>query len=208
MDKKSEAILTKVSTLIGSDSSEGIYDEWANNYDHDLISEFGYLSPTVVAEAIDQALDNKFIKIMDYGCGTGLVGEQLHNKGFRYIDGLDISSGMLDIAASKNVYQKLEVVDLTIPLLLDDGLYDAAVCVGAMGAGHIGKEHITEMIRPVKKEGIFIATVNGMYFEPDRFDLFFREQESLGRWKILTLDEFNYMSELVRPGWLLVAQVL
>jgi predicted TPR repeat methyltransferase len=124
------------------------------------------------------------IQIIDYGCGTGLVGEHLYEKGFRFIDGLDISSGMLDIAASKNVYRKLDVADLTLPLQLDVEQYDAAVCVGAMGAGHIGKEHIVEMIRPVKTGGIFAATVNGMYFEPDRFDLFFREQESLGRWKI------------------------
>ncbi|MFT5502533.1 MAG: putative TPR repeat methyltransferase [Gammaproteobacteria bacterium] len=208
MDKNSKAILAKVSALKGGDSSEEIYDEWAGNYDHDLISEFGYLSPTVVADAIDHEFDNKSIQILDYGCGTGLVGEQLYNKGFPFIDGLDISSGMLDIAASKNVYRKLDVADLTIPLQLDDALYDAAVCVGAMGAGHIGKEHMIEMIRPVKMGGIFIVTVNGMYFEPDRFDLFFREQESRGRWKVLKMHEFNYMSELVRPGWLLVAQVL
>jgi predicted TPR repeat methyltransferase len=45
-------------------------------------------------------------KIMDFGCGTGLVGEELVKIGFNHkdISGIDASQGMLDVTAKKNCY--------------------------------------------------------------------------------------------------------
>ena len=47
--------------------------------------------------------------------------------------------------------------------------------------------------------------MNGTYYESGGFDRAFRALQDAGRWQILKLEQFNYMTELDRPGWLLVA---
>ena len=41
------------------------------------------------------------IKIIDFACGSGLVGQALAEDGFHHITGVDISQKMLDMAESK-----------------------------------------------------------------------------------------------------------
>ena len=36
------------------------------------------------------------VKVMDLGCGTGLVGQYLYEKGYTNVDGIDASQGMLN----------------------------------------------------------------------------------------------------------------
>ena len=43
----------------------------------------------------DNCVDSK---VIDFGCGTGLVGKYLHDKGFKFIDGIDASRGMIEQA--------------------------------------------------------------------------------------------------------------
>jgi len=45
--------------------------------------------------------------VIDFGCGTGLVGEALKQAGFQKISGIACSQGMLDLAEEKNVYKHL-----------------------------------------------------------------------------------------------------
>ena len=58
-----------------------------------------------MADRIAQLLDvNKFSgawRILDLGCGDGLVGEALKVRGFNNITGYDISSKMVSLALSK-----------------------------------------------------------------------------------------------------------
>ncbi len=205
MAKGSKNILKRVSHLGDGDSSRDIYDDWSASYDAHLLDDFGYVSPRVAAEALTDACGRCDIEVMDYGCGTGLVGAALRQAGFSAIDGIDISEGMLAQARAKNLYRNLLCGDLTDAIALGDEVYDAAVCIGSMGAGHIGAQHVPELIRPLKNEGIFIVIMNGMYYETGGFEQAFRGLEDNGTWRIRRLERFNYMTELDRPGWLLVA---
>lgn len=82
--------------------------------------------------------------LLDAGCGTGLVGGELVQRGFSALDGVDLSHGMLNIARSKGIYRQLEIADITRPLPFDPGSYGAVVCVGTFTAGHVGPEgHVT-----------------------------------------------------------------
>ena len=101
MAKQAEQILKRVSSLENGDSSREIYDDWANFYDHHLLDDFGYISPQVAARALAEAVAGRDIAIVDYGCGTGLVGVALRKQGFETIDGIDISTGMLNEARAK-----------------------------------------------------------------------------------------------------------
>ena len=205
MAKDSSEILGRVSNLEQGDSSRDIYDDWSEDYDAHLQSEFGYISPGVAAAELAQRLQQRDLPIIDFGCGTGLVGEALREQGLVNVDGADISNGMLEQARTKQVYRKLLCADLTARIPLEDNCYGAGLCVGSLGAGHLGAQHVPEMLRPIKRGGLFVLTMNGTYYEAGGFEQAFRQMQDDGLWSIHKLEEFNYMTELVRPGWLLVA---
>ena len=206
MSKDSKEILTRVNHLLDGASSRDLYDDWSQNYDAHLLDDFGYISPQIAAQTLAGRSEQCDVDIIDYGCGTGLVGEELIKLGFAIVDGVDISAGMLGQAREKGVYRHLLCGDLTTQITLDDAIYDVAICVGSMGAGHVGAQHVPELLRPLKSGGLFIITINSMHFAPEGFEQAFRQLENTGLWKILLLEEFNYMTRLDRPGWLLLAE--
>ena len=142
--------LERVTLLRAGERSDDIYDEWADAYEHDLLDEFGYTAHAIAADALVAALDDHDAAIVDYGCGTGLVGERLTAAGFTRLDGADYAPGMLEQCRAKGVYRHLFVADLTEPLDVDDATYDALICVGVMGAGHLVPEHFAELFRTVR----------------------------------------------------------
>lgn len=206
MGKQSDEILGRVSHLEDGDSSREIYDDWSDSYDNHLLEEFGYVSPEIAAQTLSDEIEASDVAIIDYGCGTGLVGQSLNQQGFQTIDGIDISQGMLDQAREKQVYRNLVCGDLTTRIALDDAIYDAATCIGSMGAGHVGAEHVPELLRPLKAGGLFVIIINGAYYASGGFEQAFLQLEGSGLWRIHRLEEFNYMTQLERPGWLLVAE--
>ena len=200
--------LSNVSHLESGDSSEEIYDQWSQQYDSDLLDELGYISPDVAADALAGELEQRDIEIIDYGCGTGLVGEALFKRGFKIIDGLDISEGMLARARGKQVYRHLSQQDLTVKTALGDASYDAALCIGSMGAGHVAAEHVPELLRAIKPGGLFIIIINSAYYDSEGFDEAVHQMQQDGLWFIRKLEPFNYMKALERPGLLLIAERL
>lgn len=139
MSETSKGILKRVNHLQEGDSSRDLYDDWSNNYDTHLVEDFGYISPQIAVQALVEQGKTRDVEIIDYGCGTGLIGEELHRQGFESVDGVDISSGMLERARAKAVYRNLVCGDLTAQIALLDAVYDVAICVGSMGAGHVGR---------------------------------------------------------------------
>ena len=90
------------------------YDSVAENYEG-VYLRAGYPDPKKVAEfahktAIRDDLNIKESKVLDFGCGTGLVGKYMSENGFDKIDGLDASQAMLNEAAHKGIYHHLEKV--------------------------------------------------------------------------------------------------
>ena len=47
------------------------------------------------------------INIIDFGCGTGLIGKYLAKSGYKNIVGLDISPNMLEECSNSGVYSEL-----------------------------------------------------------------------------------------------------
>jgi predicted TPR repeat methyltransferase len=206
MKADSREILGRVNHLQEGDSSRDLYDDWSQNYDTHLLEDFGYISPKIAAQTLAGRSEQREVAIVDYGCGTGLVGEELTKQGFTTVDGVDISAGMLERAREKGLYRNLLCGDLTAQIALDDAVYDVAVCVGSMGAGHVGARHVPEMLRPLKAGGLFVITINSMHFAPEGFEQAFTQLEDIGLWRIHMLEQFNYMTQLDRPGWLVLAE--
>ena len=83
------------------------YIKWTQNnqYNEDMLN-WNYSGPKNATEMFNNYINDKSIFIMDAGCGTGLVGEELKKIGFKNIVGVDFSQEMLDLVP-KDLYQNL-----------------------------------------------------------------------------------------------------
>ena len=83
---------------------------------------------------------NTEANIIDIACGTGLTGAALSEKGFKNIDGIEGSQGMLKMALEKNIHNhifQMQLGEEDISQKISAGSYDAAVSVGAITANSI-----------------------------------------------------------------------
>lgn len=179
--KADKTYLDKAYALQSPSEAKTLYDEWAKTYDADL-SDLEYVFHRHAADAVLKNLSHKTagdgktkatVRVFDAGCGTGLVGVALNEviksgntrdghemSGIEFeITGVDISSGMLDVARKTELYTTLEEVDLTEPLGHSDGMYDVVVCVGTLTRGHVGPGVLSEFARVAKSGGLVVATV-------------------------------------------------
>ncbi|KAH6886750.1 S-adenosyl-L-methionine-dependent methyltransferase [Thelonectria olida] len=139
----------------------GVYEQWAENYNHDVIEE-KYIAPRLAGDCLMRNLASRNmegLKILDAGCGTGLVGEHLARHGAKHMDGIDLSPKMIEVARRSDVYQSLKVADLSRPLDVPSQSYDAVICVGTMTEGHVGPSAFDELVRIAKPGGLVISTV-------------------------------------------------
>ena len=121
------------------DKREVHFDSLANNYEG-LYLRVGYPDPKEVAEMVKKHTKKKDVKILDLACGTGLIGKYLSEMGFTNIDGVDCSSKMLEEAASKKVYHKLDKVTLGQSDLFPNYLkkkYDVVTVAGLINNNYL-----------------------------------------------------------------------
>ena len=85
------------------DELADVYSEWAASYDSDLVGEMEYRAPAAAADLLHASLAGKTVRILDAGCGTGLVGEALTGLGYQNLTGADYWTDMLEHARRKNI---------------------------------------------------------------------------------------------------------
>ncbi|SHJ41409.1 Methyltransferase domain-containing protein [Desulfatibacillum alkenivorans DSM 16219] len=149
----------RVLNATGKQELMDAYKEWADKYDADLIDEMGYVAPVIAGKLLLRYIKNPGIKILDAGCGTGLVGAFLSENGCTDITGLDYSQDMLEQAKGKDVYQSLVQGDLTQTLDIERNAYDAVISVGTFTSGHVGPQALGELVRITKPGGLICFTV-------------------------------------------------
>ena len=90
-----------------------LFDQFAPDYDSRMLSQLHYNAPTVLRQL------GKFLglgigggcAILDLGCGTGLMGEEVRQWGSR-LDGVDLSPGMIQKARAREIYDALFESDI------------------------------------------------------------------------------------------------
>ena len=164
------------------DELEDLYQNW-DDYEHDAIQLAGYIGHLVTTEVLLRYLKNTEAKILDAGCGTGLVGSILYNKEYKNIVGVDFSQQMLDRALKKNIYQSLNLCDLTQKLDFKDDTFDAIVCAGTFTCGHVGPETLYEMVRITKNGGYISFTVRKQEWETSPYEKIIKDLESSKLWQ-------------------------
>lgn len=84
-----------------SEYAQKLFDNFAKNYEKTLkIIEYKLID---YIKNLNQTFSGK---ILDIGCGTGLLGEVIKHKD-NYLVGIDISKEMIKLANDKNIYDEL-----------------------------------------------------------------------------------------------------
>ena len=158
-----EALETWLERVYDSDGDRStldrLYDEWAEDYDRQIwASGNPYL-------AISAALFNRYVTdtesaILDAGCGTGNMAQILYQTGYKHIDGLDPSFGMLEIAKKKNVYRDLYPLFLDSQIDIENDSYDAVVAAGVLTHGHAPPESLEGMLKIMKRNAVIVFSLS------------------------------------------------
>ena len=183
-----------------------VYKKWASIYDQDNDDVLGTVSQPNSVQIFHKHLSDKNQKIIDVGCGTGLVGLELSKLGYTSFDGVDISKEMIDIAISRG-YRSLFLGNLNESLPLESNSYDAALCVGVFTHGHVGPSRLEELTRVIKPEGLVCFTVNEDVYESYGFDKVIKELEAKKLWEILEFTKQDYMTKKNVMGFYCVARI-
>jgi predicted TPR repeat methyltransferase len=104
---------------------KALFDQYADHYEEHMVNKLSYTLPEIMADYIFKYGLNKLkplceisekppLKILDLGCGTGLMAQALINKSPQKLEihGVDLSPNMLELAREKGVYQSVSCEDI------------------------------------------------------------------------------------------------
>ena len=178
------------------------YDEWGDKdkYNKDMV-DWDYSGPKETVNTFKKYAQNKDILIFDAGCGTGLVGKELRNFGYKNFHGADLSKTLLD-TIPKDLYKKLHKVDLNQPIKMEDNFYDAVMCVGTFTYAHVKPSALDEFVRITKNKGLICFTINEGIYEEYGFDKKIVELKNKNKWKEVEFFKSNYIASKNVNAWL------
>jgi len=129
---------------------QAAFDRFGPEY-HEVIMASGV--PAGAARALMPYLDPE-AQGVDFGCGSGALGLALREAGLRKpLDGIDLSSVMLEMADKTGCYRELARANLLEPKESTalPGPYDFAVTVGLIGdyvPYYVALPHLVSILRP------------------------------------------------------------
>ena len=184
------------------------YDDWgiANKYDQDMV-DWNYTGPKETVNVFKKYALNKEIKILDAGCGTGLVGIELKKYGYLNINGADLSKKLLNLVPH-GCYKNLEQMDLNMPIKSKDNSYDAIMCVGTFTYGHVKSHALDEFIRITKNNGLICFTINEGIYEEYGFDKKIIELSKNNFWVMKEFFKSDYIASKNVNAWLGIAEII
>ena len=183
------------------------YQNWTkeNKYNRDMI-DLNYVAPKETVLLLKKYALNHESKILDAGCGTGLVGIELKKNGYSNIEGVDFSQNMLDLIP-KDIYKKTDKIDLNKPLKFKTSIYDVVMCVGTFTYGHVKAQALDELIRIIKNRGLICFTINEGIYEKYGFDNKIKELSDNKSWNVKEFFKSNYIVNKDVNAWLCISEI-
>lgn len=105
-----------------------LFDQYAENFDRHLTERLHYRTPDALAAALAGARPGQpalLDRVLDLGCGTGLMGTALRRRfGVGHLTGVDVSGAMLGKLRDKGGYDDAVQADIIDFLERDAARYD------------------------------------------------------------------------------------
>lgn len=178
-------------------NNQEIYDVWSKSYDSYVLDQ-EYTGPNEIVSQLASMILNfneQKIEILDFGCGTGLVGQEIKKRNLNVIlDGVDISSQMLDKARIKNCYRNLHEANLMVEniFLQNNKKYQIIISCGVFLEGHAPIEVIEKLLDILYVEGFLLFTIRNSYLEQEK-ETFHKYLIQNQKVKILLNTEIKYL---------------
>ena len=158
-------------SLMRESDKKNIYNHWADTYE-EYVNSIGYSGPHNFSKKFinmlleNEELKNIKIRILDFGCGTGLLGLHIRRlcqtkKINIELVGVDISENMIKQAENKGVYDSIyniNLVNLEYQEIINSiGDFDYIVSCGVFLEGHVGFDIFDKFKKMVEYNIIFTA---------------------------------------------------
>ncbi|MGB3536029.1 MAG: class I SAM-dependent methyltransferase [Microcoleaceae cyanobacterium] len=145
------------------------YDSWSGDYDEEHLRNGWKVFLNYIAYNLTSQI-NQENKILDVGCGTGLLGKELKSYGFNQLHGLDISEKSLETAGGLEIYQDLYQSELGNSLQLESNSFDLLVSSGVFTRNQVPLTAFNQLIRVLKPGGLFVVA-----FRVEDNDFYYKE---------------------------------
>ena len=161
-----------------------LYDQWAADYDQQIWAS-GNPYIAVACGMVGRHVRDFNAAILDVGCGTGNMAQVLRQFGYKNIEGLDPSEGMLAVAKRKEVYKTLHNLFLSSDIDLPSKHFDAIVGAGVLTHGHAPPESLDGMLKIIKPNGKIIFSLSEIAYHDMGFGDKMQSLEDNADWKCL-----------------------
>jgi len=136
-----------------------LFDLYAPTFDDSLRGFLAYRAPECLMDAVLAALGpRRGLDVWDLGCGTGLAGPLLRPLA-RHLEGIDLSTGMLDKARERGVYDVLRAGEITAELATSTAPLGLIVAVDVLVYFGALEPLFTAVARRLAPGGLFAFTV-------------------------------------------------
>jgi predicted TPR repeat methyltransferase len=186
------------------------YDDSAAGYD-EYASSVRYILPRLVAEKALQFIDGNE-KIIDIGCGTGILGVELNAlKDGLSIHGVDISPEMIIHAYRKKRkdgerhYGVLYRLDLTTKDTIPENHYNFMISSGTFTTGHLGPQHLTNIIKSLMNNSYAVFSVKSDHFEESGF---MSELSELSDQNLIEILEISEVDSYDNNGYTALSRII
>ena len=162
LENTPEQLLARAYALRGNDLDETLklYADWAETYDQTMLEGLAYCSPQRIATLAAVTESRRDVRVLDVGCGTGLLANSLRANGFDRVDGLDYSAPMLSVAQREGRIDKAFLRNLNEKLGIGAECYDILASTGTFTHGHVGAGCLPELLALLVPGGYLICTVH------------------------------------------------
>ncbi|MDO4500552.1 MAG: class I SAM-dependent methyltransferase [Erysipelotrichaceae bacterium] len=132
------------------------FDELSADWDKDLKH-----NDEIINIILDNANIKEGIDVLDVACGTGVLFNDYLNRNVNSLTGVDISSGMIEVAKQKFNDERIKLVCTDVEDLSEEGKYDVVMIYNAF-PHFINPQSLIKKCASLLKENGTLSIAHGM----------------------------------------------